>query len=229
MGRVDDGTTVTDFDPDEIERKISLQSALAFCEWKKAKINLLDTPGYANFLSEARAALRVVDAAHRGRRRRRRRRGADREGVGLRRRVRTAAADRRQPHGPRERVLRAGLRDDRAGSFGRAAVPVAIPIGQERGFKGVVDLVAGTALTLRGRRQRQAAGRRRSRRRRRTLRGPGARSSSRWWPRATRSSWRSSSRRARSRRSSWRRGCGRPSRPAVSTRWCPPRRCSTSA
>src|SRR5512133_1054211 len=63
MGRVDDGTTVTDFDPDEIERKISLQSALAFCEWKKAKINLIDTPGYANFLSEARSGSRDADAA----------------------------------------------------------------------------------------------------------------------------------------------------------------------
>src|SRR5512136_1350476 len=63
QGRVEDGSTVTDFDPDEIERKISLQAALAFAEWKKAKINLIDTPGYANFLSEARAGLRVADAA----------------------------------------------------------------------------------------------------------------------------------------------------------------------
>src|SRR5262245_201189 len=63
LGRVDDGTTATDFDPDEIERKISLQTALAFGEWKKNKINLLDAPGYANFLAEARSALRVADAA----------------------------------------------------------------------------------------------------------------------------------------------------------------------
>jgi elongation factor G len=63
LGRVDDGTTVTDFDPDEIERKISLLAAVAFAEWKKTKINLIDAPGYANFLSEARSALRVADAA----------------------------------------------------------------------------------------------------------------------------------------------------------------------
>ncbi len=62
LGRVEDGTTVTDFDPDEIERKISLQTALAWGEWRKTKINLLDAPGYANFLSEARSALRVADA-----------------------------------------------------------------------------------------------------------------------------------------------------------------------
>ena len=63
LGRVEDGTTVTDFDPDEIERRISLQTGLAYGEWRKHKINLLDTPGYANFLAEARSALRVADAA----------------------------------------------------------------------------------------------------------------------------------------------------------------------
>src|SRR5688572_32948207 len=63
LGRVDDGTTVTDFDPDEVERKISLQTALGWGEWRKAKLNLLDSPGYANFVAEAMAALRVADAA----------------------------------------------------------------------------------------------------------------------------------------------------------------------
>src|SRR5436853_4334633 len=63
LGRVEDGTTVTDFDPDEVERRISLQTAIAYGEWRKSKINLLDAPGYANFLSEARSALRVADAA----------------------------------------------------------------------------------------------------------------------------------------------------------------------
>ena len=150
LGRVEDGSTVTDFDPDEIERKISLQAALAFAEWKKAKINLIDTPGYANFLSEARAALRVVDAAHRRRRRGRRRRGADGEGLGLRRRVRRRAADRGEPHGPRERVVRAGARERSSKLFGRSGVPVAIPVGQEKGFKGVVDLVTQTAQIYAG-------------------------------------------------------------------------------
>ena len=56
LGRVEDGSTVTDFDPDEIERKISLQTAMAWGEWRKAKVNFLDAPGYANFLSEARSA-----------------------------------------------------------------------------------------------------------------------------------------------------------------------------
>ena len=63
IGRVDDGTTVTDFDEEEITRKHTLPSSLAHAEWQKAKINFIDTPGFANFLSDARSALRVVEAA----------------------------------------------------------------------------------------------------------------------------------------------------------------------
>jgi elongation factor G len=144
LGRVDDGTTVTDFDPDEVERKISLQSALAFAEWKKSKINLIDTPGYANFLPEARAGLRVVDAAvvvvdavsgvevqtekvwgYAGE-------------YGLARLVAVNRMDRE--NASFERALETVER-----AFGRGAVPVAVPLGQERGFKGLVDLVSQSA------------------------------------------------------------------------------------
>src|SRR5215212_2734527 len=63
LGRVDDGSTVTDFDEEEIARKHTLSSSLAFAEWQKSKINVIDTPGFANFLSDARGALRVVEGA----------------------------------------------------------------------------------------------------------------------------------------------------------------------
>src|SRR6186713_1531966 len=63
FGRVDDGTTVTDYDEEEIARKHTLACSLAYAEWNKHKINFIDTPGMANFLSDARAALRVSDAA----------------------------------------------------------------------------------------------------------------------------------------------------------------------
>src|SRR6187397_2555988 len=63
IGRVDEGTTVTDFDDEEIARKHTLSSSLAYAEWQKTKINFIDTPGFANFLTDARAALRVVEAA----------------------------------------------------------------------------------------------------------------------------------------------------------------------
>ena len=63
IGRVDEGTTVTDFDDEEIARKHTLSSSLAYAEWQKTKINFIDTPGFANFLTDARSALRVVEAA----------------------------------------------------------------------------------------------------------------------------------------------------------------------
>jgi translation elongation factor EF-G len=63
FGKVDEGTTVTDFDEEEIARKHTLSASLAYAEWNKQKINLIDTPGMGNFLSDARAGLQVADAA----------------------------------------------------------------------------------------------------------------------------------------------------------------------
>src|ERR671911_1267233 len=63
LGRVDDGTTVTDYDEEEIARKHTLSSSLAYVEWNKTKINLIDTPGFGNFFSDARAAIQVADGA----------------------------------------------------------------------------------------------------------------------------------------------------------------------
>jgi len=63
LGRVEDGNTVTDYEEEEIERKISISSALAHCEWSKTKINILDTPGYRPFLTDTKLVLRAADAA----------------------------------------------------------------------------------------------------------------------------------------------------------------------
>jgi elongation factor G len=144
LGRVEDGTTVTDFDPDELERKISLQVALAFGEWKKAKLNLLDAPGYANFLSEAQAALRVADGAL-----------LTVDAVaGVE--VQTEKAWGLAAEQGAARVIAVNRMDrDRASflrsleslqrSFGRGIVPLAIPLGEEKGFVGVADLITGKA------------------------------------------------------------------------------------
>src|SRR5437899_12989084 len=63
FGKVDEGTTITDFDDEEIARKHTLSASLAYVEWNKQKINVIDTPGIGNFLADARAALHIVDAA----------------------------------------------------------------------------------------------------------------------------------------------------------------------
>ena len=63
FGKVDDGTTVTDFDEEEVARKHTLSASVAYAEWNKQKINLIDTPGMGNFFADARAALNIADAA----------------------------------------------------------------------------------------------------------------------------------------------------------------------
>src|SRR5437667_10639843 len=63
MGRVDDGSAATDYDDEEIARKMSISTGLAYAEWGKTKINVLDTPGFNMFVHEAKMVLPVVDAA----------------------------------------------------------------------------------------------------------------------------------------------------------------------
>jgi len=63
LGSVDDGSTVSDYNADEIERKISINTSILHCLWKNCKINVLDTPGYSDFIGEVTGTLRVVDLA----------------------------------------------------------------------------------------------------------------------------------------------------------------------
>ena len=63
FGRVLDGTTTTDYDPEEVKRKISISTAMAPCEWKDCKINVIDTPGYFDFVGEVKQGIRVADSA----------------------------------------------------------------------------------------------------------------------------------------------------------------------
>ncbi|HEY2941533.1 MAG TPA: elongation factor G [Vicinamibacteria bacterium] len=144
LGRVDDGTTATDFDPDEIERRISLQTALAWGEWRKIKLNLLDAPGYANFFAEAQASLRVADAALlvvdsvAGVEVQSERAWRYAEEQGIPRLIVVNRMDR-------ERASFLRTLDSLQSAFGRGVVPLAIPLGEEKGFVGVADLLTEKA------------------------------------------------------------------------------------
>ena len=63
LGKVLDGTTTSDYDPEEVKRKISISTAMAPCEWKDYRINVIDTPGYFDFVGEVKQGIRVADSA----------------------------------------------------------------------------------------------------------------------------------------------------------------------
>src|SRR6185436_18828311 len=147
FGKVDDGTTVTDYDEEEIVRKHTLSAGLAYAEWNKQKINLIDTPGIGNFLSEARAALQVTDGALvvvdavAGAMVQTEKVWAIADELSLPRIVVLNRLDRERAS--LERSL-ASMRE----ACNRTVIPIQLPIGEEKGFKGVVDLVTRKAYTF---------------------------------------------------------------------------------
>src|SRR5215475_8838077 len=147
FGKVDEGTTVTDFDEEEIARKHTLSASLAYAEWNKQKINLIDTPGMGNFLSDARAGLQVADAALIV---------VDAvAGVMVQtEKVWEAATDLNLPRIvvlnrlDRERASLDRALQSLREACSRTVTPVQLPIGEEKSFKGVVDLVTKKAYTF---------------------------------------------------------------------------------
>jgi len=147
LTRVDSGNTVTDYDPDEIARQITINSAVAHCEWNDHKINLIDCPGYTNFLWDTRASLRavdgglvVIDAAS----------GVE---VGTEK-VWEMLEEFGQP-----RLLLINKLDRENSDymramesihqfFGRKAVFLQLPIGKEKDFSGIVDLIQKKAYVF---------------------------------------------------------------------------------
>ena len=139
-GRVEDGTTVTDYDEDSIERKVSLNNNFAHLEYNDKKINLIDTPGYAAFVSHARPALRVADCAI-----------VVVDGVnGIEVQTEKTWSYANEFLLPRFMVINklekersdfGHALDTAQSSFARSIVPFTLPIGEEANFKGVVDVV----------------------------------------------------------------------------------------
>jgi elongation factor G len=138
--RVEDGNTLTDFDHEETERRISIGLATCFAPWQQHKINLVDCPGYHIFITETRAGLRAADALLLA--------VSGVAGVEVNtEKVWSCAAEIELPvmlHLTKMDRERADFERAVSGlqkSFGRSVLPVQLPIGAEQGFTGVVDLV----------------------------------------------------------------------------------------
>ena len=146
MGRVDDGTATTDYDEEEIARKMSISAGLAHVEWGKTKINIVDTPGFSMFVHEAKLVLPVVDAAI-----------VVVDGVAgvevVTQRVWNDCEEFQTPRlivasrMDRDRADAGRVLESLTNAFGRSVIPLELPIGKEKNFRGVVDLVTMKAYT----------------------------------------------------------------------------------
>ena len=149
LGRVEDGTTVSDYDPEEQRRSISLALSLAPFEWREHKINLIDTPGYADFIGDVAAALRVADLAVFV--------VSAVDGVEVQTEaVWKMAADQGLPRMvfvnklDRERSSFDTTLDQLRDRLGAGIAPLELPIGEEATFRGIADLLTDTAHIYEG-------------------------------------------------------------------------------
>jgi elongation factor G len=146
LGRVDDGSATTDYDDEEIARKMSVSTGLAVVEWGKTKINILDTPGFNMFVHEAKMALPVVDAAI-----------VVVDGVAgvevVTQRVWNYCEEYKTPRlivvnrMDRDRADAIRVLESIEKNFGRNVIPIELPIGAEKSLSGVIDLVRMKAYT----------------------------------------------------------------------------------
>jgi elongation factor G len=145
LGTVESGNTVCDYNPDEIERKISINSAIAFCEWKDKKINIIDTPGYADFVGELMGALSVVEtsiinvcAVN----------GVE---VGTEKSWEYVHKSEKTPMIFINRIDKENANFDKVVKSLKEKLtpnvaPISIPIGSGNGFSGVIDLIGNKAI-----------------------------------------------------------------------------------
>ena len=137
----DEGATVTDFDEEEVARKLSITSSIAAVTWQKTKLNLIDTPGYNIFLSDTRSALIAADSAI-----------VLLDGVAgvevSTEKVWAFASEFNLPVAlvvnklDRERSSFSRVLNTVHNRFGRSAVPIHLPLGSEKNFTGVIDLIS---------------------------------------------------------------------------------------
>ncbi|MCD4813786.1 elongation factor G [bacterium] len=148
-GLIDKGTTVSDFDEEEIARKMSLKASLSFVEYQDHKINFIDTPGSPDFIGEVRAGLHVADSVCIL---------VDGES-GVQVEAEKHARIAEEFHIPRVAIINKMNKENAdfeaalesiTTKFGKTAVPLWLPMGQGADFKGVIDLMRMKALTFEG-------------------------------------------------------------------------------
>lgn len=146
LTRPDEGNTITDYDDEEIQRKITISTSVAVAEWNKTKINVLDTPGFNLFIQDTRAALVAADGAL-----------IVVDGVAgvevTTEKVQSFTDDFHMPHAfvinklDRERASFERAMESIHERFGRTAVPIQLPIGSEKNFRGIIDLLSMKAYS----------------------------------------------------------------------------------
>src|SRR5580658_412789 len=140
LGRTDDGTAACDFDAEEQKRHISINIAMAPCEWHGAKINVLDVPGYLDFRGEVTSAMAVIESAILVTQ------AQSEPEVGFEN-AWTLATERNLPKAvfvnrmDRENADFTQVVQWLRAKYGNCVAPVQLPIGSAEGFKGVIDLV----------------------------------------------------------------------------------------
>jgi len=140
LGKIDDGSSTSDYDPDEVKRKISINLSLLPCQWREAKFNLIDTPGYSDFVGEVRAAIRVSEGAIIV--------ACAASGVEVgTEQVWEYCEEAKLPRlvfvnkMDRENADFYRTMEEVQSKFGRRCLPVQLPIGAHNNFQGIIDLL----------------------------------------------------------------------------------------
>ena len=149
MCKVEDGATTTDYEPEEIKRKVSVNATLAPVEWRDTKINFIDTPGFADFVAEVKGAFRAVDSALIV--------VCATSGVQVgTEQCWKLAAEANLPRiifvnkMDREHADFDGILDNLRGKFGKHVLPLQLPLGQADKFEGLIDLYKMKAYRANG-------------------------------------------------------------------------------
>ncbi len=146
LGKVDDGSTTSDYDPDEIKRKISINLSLLPCPWRDAKVNLIDTPGYSDFIGEVKTGIRVSEGAV----------IVICAASGVEVGTEQVWGYCQEANLPRLIFVNKMEREnadffktvnDIQGRFGPRCLPMQIPIGAQNDFQGIIDLLTLKAYT----------------------------------------------------------------------------------